>query len=216
MQSRIRGSCCVLWSLSPYTSALPDAWYHRQLSLADKTNFLKPQAQEGSGHRHVPDPRLASDLELPELLCAGAAPEVTAELLILDSYQDFPPSKPHLGTQAQVCDELRRGLYETSRDSGAILKTTTRGQQNPGVQTRSAKSQGRPHSRQEGWGSLSLPHPRRSPRPPHTETRAPAPAEFLDLFALFPRPGTVLYVLNMAKVGGLQTWLQIWITRGAL
>ena len=77
---------------------------------SDKTNFLKPQAQEGSSHRHVPDPRLASDLELLELLCAGATPEVTAELLILYSYPDFAPSKPHLGTQAQVCDELRRGL----------------------------------------------------------------------------------------------------------
>ena len=80
------------------------------MSLADKTNFLKPQAQEGSSDRHVPDLRLASDLELPELLCAGATPEVTAELLILYSYLDFAPSKPHLGIQAQVCDELRRGL----------------------------------------------------------------------------------------------------------
>ena len=108
---------------------------------------------------------------------------------------------------------LRRGLYETSRDNGAILKTTTRWQQNPGVQVRRTESHGRPHSRQEGWVSLSLPHPHHSPHPPHTETHGPAPA---PTCLLFPRPGTVLYILNMAKVSGLQTWLQIWITRGAL
>ena len=55
----------------------------------------------------VIDSCLASGPELLELPCAGETPEVTAELLILYSSQDFPPSKPHLGTQAQVCDELR-------------------------------------------------------------------------------------------------------------
>ncbi|DAA23762.1 TPA: hypothetical protein BOS_12655 [Bos taurus] len=73
--------------------------------LSDGTSLEKrlfySEAQEGSSDRHVPDLRLASDLELPELLCAGATPEVTAELLILYSYPDFAPSKPHLGTQAQ-------------------------------------------------------------------------------------------------------------------
>ena len=57
-------------------------------------------------HTHPSDPIidlcLASGPELP-----GLPPEVTAELLILYGSQDFPPSKPHLGTQAQVCDELR-------------------------------------------------------------------------------------------------------------
>ena len=115
--------CCLLWSLSSYTAALPDAWYHRHLSLAGKTNFLRPQAQEGSSHRHVPDPCLASDLEHPELSCAGATPEVTAELLLVYGSQDFPPSKPHLWdvreSCSQICDELRRSLYETSRDNCA-------------------------------------------------------------------------------------------------
>ena len=79
---------------------------------------------------------------------------------------------------------LRRGLYETSRDNGAILKTTTRWQQNPGVQVRRTESHGRPHSCQEGWVSVSLPHPHHSPHPPHTETHAPAPAESPDLFTV--------------------------------
>ena len=70
------------------------------------THF-RSQAQEGSSHSRVPHPCLASHLELPELPCAGATPEVTAKLLILYCSQDFPPSKPHLGTQARVCDELR-------------------------------------------------------------------------------------------------------------
>ncbi|XDB55922.1 hypothetical protein AB1E18_009384 [Capra hircus] len=43
---------------------------------------------------------LATGLELPEPPCAGATPEVTAELLVLYSSQDFPPSKPHLGNPA--------------------------------------------------------------------------------------------------------------------
>ena len=76
---------------------------------------------------------------------------------------------------------LRRGLYESFRDNGAILKTTTRGQQSPG-EVRRAESHGRPHSRQEGWASLSLPHPHHSPHPPHTETHAPA--ESPDLFTV--------------------------------
>ena len=58
---------------------------------------LRLQAQEGSSHRHVPDPCVASDLELPELPCAGATPEITAKLLTMYSSQYFPPSKPHLG-----------------------------------------------------------------------------------------------------------------------
>ena len=62
-------------------------------------------------HTHPSDPIidlcLASGRELPELPYAGATPEVTAELLILYGSRDFPSSKPHLGTQAQVCDELR-------------------------------------------------------------------------------------------------------------
>ena len=81
-------------------SALPDAWCHKHLSLADKTNFLKPQAQEVFSHRHVPDLCLASDLELPELPCAGSTPEVTAKLFITYSSQDFRPSKLHLGNPA--------------------------------------------------------------------------------------------------------------------
>ena len=81
-------------------SALPDAWCHKHLSLADKTNFFRPQAQEGSSHRHVPNTCLASDLELPELPCSGATPEVTAELLLVYGSQDFPPGKPHLGNAA--------------------------------------------------------------------------------------------------------------------
>ena len=89
---------------------------------SDKTNFLKPQ--EGSSHRHVPDPRLASDLELLELLCAGATPEVTAKLLLVYVSQDFPPSKPHLWdvreSCSQICDDLRRGFYETSRDNCSV------------------------------------------------------------------------------------------------
>ena len=158
------------------------------MSLADKTNFLRPQAQKGSSHRHVPDPCSASDLELPELPCAGATLEVTAKLLLVSGSQDFPPGKPHLWdvreSCSQICDELRRGLYETSRDNGAILKTTTRWQQNPGVQVRRTESHGRPHSCQERWVSVSLPHPHHSPHPPHTETHAPAPAESPDLFTV--------------------------------
>ena len=94
------------------------------MSLAVKTNFLKPQAQEGSSHRHVPDPCLASDLELPELPCAGATPEVTAKLLLVYGSQDFPPGKPHLWdvkeSCSQICDELRRGLYKTSRNNRSV------------------------------------------------------------------------------------------------
>ena len=109
----------------------------------------------------MPDPCLASDLELPELPCAGATPEVTAELLLVYGSQDFPPSKPHLWdvreSCSQICDELRRGLYETSRDNCTILKITTRGQQNPRVQVGRLERSwnegpGRPHSRQERWG----------------------------------------------------------------
>ena len=68
--------------------------------MAVKTNFLRPQAQEGSSHRHVPDPHLDSDLELPEHSCSEATPEVTAELLLVYGSQDFPPGKPHLGNPA--------------------------------------------------------------------------------------------------------------------
>ena len=42
----------------------------------------------------MPDPCLASDLEVPELPCAGVTPEVTAEMLIMYSSLDFLPSKP--------------------------------------------------------------------------------------------------------------------------
>lgn len=63
------------------------------------------------------DTGLASGLEFPELPCPGASPEVTAELLIAYGSRGTPPSKPHLGTHAQVCDELMLRLYETSRDS---------------------------------------------------------------------------------------------------
>ena len=105
----------------------------------------------------MPDPCLASDLVLPELPCAGAAPKVTAGLLLLFGSQDFPPGKPHLGNLVhRVCDELRLGLYETSRGNCTILKITTRGQQNPGIQVRRVERPGnegpeKPHSRQEGW-----------------------------------------------------------------
>ena len=47
-----------------------------------------------------PDLCLASDLELPELPCAGATPEVTAKLLLVYGSQDFLPGKPHLGNPA--------------------------------------------------------------------------------------------------------------------
>ena len=56
---------------------------------------LKPQAQECSSHRHVPDLCLASGLELPELPCEGADPEVTAELLILLQFPGFPSQQAH-------------------------------------------------------------------------------------------------------------------------
>ena len=82
-------------------------WGPKELSWLNTHKPLRPQAQEDSIHSPVIDLCLASGLELLELPCAGATPEVTAELLILYGSQDFPPSKPHLGTQAQVCDELR-------------------------------------------------------------------------------------------------------------
>ena len=67
----------------------------RELSRLSTHTHLKPQAQEGSSHRLVPDLCLASGLELSELPCAGAAPEVTAELLILLQLPGFPSQQAH-------------------------------------------------------------------------------------------------------------------------
>ena len=56
---------------------------------------LKPQAQEWSSYRHVPDLCLASGLQLSDLPWAGAAPEVTAELLILLQFPGFASQQAH-------------------------------------------------------------------------------------------------------------------------
>ena len=65
-------------------------------------------------HRKVPVTDMCQTCAWPvawssEFLCLGVTPKVTEELLILYISQDFPPNKPHFGTQmceAQVC-ELR-------------------------------------------------------------------------------------------------------------
>ena len=75
-------------------------WGPKESSQLSTYTHFRSQAQEGSSHSHVPHPCLASRMELPELPCAGATPEITAELLILYSSQDFPPSKPHVGNPA--------------------------------------------------------------------------------------------------------------------
>ncbi|MXQ99162.1 hypothetical protein E5288_WYG012306 [Bos mutus] len=92
--------------------------FERHLSLAVKTNFLKPQAQEGSSYRHVPDLCLTSDLELPELPCAGATPEVTAKLLLVSGSQDFPPGKPHLWDAARAAAVSSPGTPEPVWEPG--------------------------------------------------------------------------------------------------
>ena len=76
------------------------------------------------------------------------------------------PERPHAGTSCSF---------------SVTPEGRSRGQQSPG-EVRRAESHGRPHSRQEGWASLSLPHPHHSPHPPHTETHAPA--ESPDLFTV--------------------------------
>ena len=72
-------------------------WGPKELSRLSSHTHLRHQAQEGSSHSHVTHPCLAINRELPELSFAGATPEVTAELLIMYSSQDFLPSKLHLG-----------------------------------------------------------------------------------------------------------------------
>ena len=67
----------------------------RELSRLSTHTHLKPQTQEWSSHRHVPDLCLAIGLELPELPWAGAAPEVTAKLLILLQFPGFPSQQVH-------------------------------------------------------------------------------------------------------------------------
>ena len=62
----------------------------RESSRLNTHTHPRPQVQECSSHRHVPDLCLASGLELPELPCTGAAPEGTAELLILLQFPGFP------------------------------------------------------------------------------------------------------------------------------
>ena len=110
----------------------------------------------------------------------------------------------HKESDVTEVTKVSLGLYEISRDSCAILKTPKRGQQTPGVQLSIVE---RPGMRgQEGSRTSKKCHrPRRYP--PHLHF-IPRNAHFCSCrITLFPRPGTILYILNMAKVSGLQTWL---------
>lgn len=89
----------------------------------------------------------------------------------------------------------------------AVLKTTTRRQRNPGIQVRQAKRRqnlgpGRPNWGQEGSQTLASPSSSTSSSA-HRNAHSWSCRITWSLFTLFSRPGTVLYVLNIAKVSGL-------------